>query len=267
MIVGAVLGSLAILFTVIAAIVFMWRRHRRKNRQSVVSSFADASSETNSQMRVTPFILTPPRTTWWEHGRRVVFRDSQSRTPDPVQVSGAANVHGSHPAPPPQAQRLSSPSLASVPIGLSAKELARLRARTLSCAPLEVLQGPHPGQTEGVSVVTDIHEPPHASQSLQWRSPSPSILSASTNISAMELGRLCAEALHSQQIPVNNESIEPQFEPVPVSVATADHESEQDTASETRELRSVVESLRRKVERLCAGRIGAPPSYTEGGST
>ena len=244
----------------------MRRRHRRKTRKSVGPSFAGARMETNSQMRVTPSGSTPLRTTRWEPIRRVVFRDSQSRTPDPVQVAGAANVHESHPASP--SQRLSSPSLSSIPIGLSAKELARLRAETLPAASREVLQDPQAGQPGGVSVVADVHEPPLAPLSPQRRPPSPSISSVPIGLSAKELARLRAETLRSQQIPVHNESIEPQFEPATVPVVTTDSESEQDTtipSSETRELRSAVESLQRQVQRLRAERFDAPPSYTEGG--
>jgi len=260
---GAVVGGLAILFTAIGVVAFMRRRHRRKTRKSVGSSSASARMETNSQMRVTPSSLTPPRTTRWEPVRRVVFRDSQSRTPDPIQAAGAAN---SHPAS--LSRRLSSPSLLSVPSGLSAKELARLRAETLPSAPREVLQDPQAGQPGGMSVVADVHEPPLIPLLPQRRPPSPSISSFPIGLSAKELARLRGETLRSQQILVHNESIEPQSEPVLVPVVTTDSESEQDTVTplpETRELLSAVESLQREVERLRAERFDAPPSYTEGG--
>jgi len=255
------------LFTVIGVVAFMRRRHRRKTRKSVGPSSPVARTETNSQMRVTPSSLTPPRTTRWEPVRRVVFRDSQSRTPDPVQVAGAANVHESHTASP--SQRLSSPSLLSVPTGLSAKELARLRAETLPSTSREVLQDPQAGQPGGVSVLADVYELPLAPLLPQRRPPSPSISSVPIGLSAKELARLRGETLRSQQIPVHDESIEPQFEPVPVPViVTTDSESEQDTAiplPETRELLSAVESLQREVQRLREERFDAPPSYTEGG--
>jgi len=149
--VGAVVGGLAILFTTIGVLAFMRRRRRRKLRKSVGPLSASARIETNPQMRATPSSLTPPRKSRWELVRRVVFRDSQPRTLDPVQVARATtgNVHESRPAPP--SQRLSTPSLSSIPIGLSAKELARLRAETLPTAPLEMLQDPQSGQPEGVS--------------------------------------------------------------------------------------------------------------------
>ena len=233
----------------------------------------------NSQMRATPSNLTLPRTTRWEPLRRVVFRDSQPRARDPVQVAPATtgNAHESRPAPP--SQRLSAPSLLSIPIGLSAKELARLRAETLPTVPLETLQDPQSGQPAGASVVPDVHEPPLAPLTPQRRPPSPSMSSAPIGLSAKELARLRAETLRSQQIPVHHdESIEPQqFEPVTVTAppvvttdsTDSDSESEQDAAippSENRELRTVVESLQREVQRLREERFDAPPSYTEGGT-
>lgn len=181
-------------------------------------------------------------------------------------MAGAANVHESHTASP--SQRLSSPSLLSVPTGLSAKELARLRAETLPSTSREVLQDPQAGQPGGVSVLADVHEPPLAPLLPQRRPPSPSISSVPIGLSAKELARLRGETLRSQRIPVHNESIEPQFEPVPVPVITTDSESEQDTATpspETRELLSAVETLQREVQRLREERFDAPPSYTEGG--
>ena len=150
-----------------------------------------------------------------------------------------------------------------------------MRAETLPSAPLETLQDPQSGQPEAVSVVTNVHEPPLAPLTPQRRPPSPSMSSAPIGLSAKELARLRAETLRSQQIQVPNESIEPQqFEPVTATVPvvttdSTDSESEQDTAippSETRELRTVVESLQREVQRLRAERFDAPPSYTEGGT-
>jgi len=99
--------------------------------------------------------------------------------------------------------------------------------------------------------------------------------SAPIGLSAKELARLRAATLRSQLIPVHNELIEPQqFEPVTVTVpvvttVSTDSELEQETAiplSETRELRTVVESLQREVQRLRAERFDVPPSYTEGGT-
>lgn len=262
------------MFTAIGVLAFMRRRRRRKTRKFAGPSFASARIETSSQMGATPSNFTPPRMAQWEPVRRVMFRYSQPRTPNPVQVVRATtdNLHESRPEPP--SQRVSTPSLSSIPIGLSAKELARLRAETLPSAPLETLQDPQSGPPAGASVVANAHEPPLAPLTPQRRPPSPSMSTAPIGLSAKELARLRAETLRPQQIPVvHDESIEPQqSEPVTVTApvvttVSTDSESEQDTAippSETRELRTVVESLQREVQRLRAERFDAPPSYTEG---
>ena len=197
---------------------------------------------------------------------RQALQDSQSGQPE--GVSGAFDVHEPPLSPLLPLRRPPSPSMSSAPIGLSAKELARLRAETLPSPSREVIQASQSGQPEGVSVAIDVNEAPLPPLLPLQRPPSLSTSSAPIDLSDGELARLRAETLRPLQISVHNESTEPQLEPVTAPAVTADPEPGQDAAipsSDTRELRSVVESLQREVQRLRTERFDAPPSYTEAG--
>ena len=98
----------------------------------------------------------------------------------------------------------------------------------------------------------------------------PSLLSPLvTRLSSKELARLRrlrAETSGLRQTSTNVESSGPQPEPDNVPIVTADPEQVTTIPPpETRELRSVVESLQREIQRLRAERFDAPPSYSDDG--
>ena len=99
---------------------------------------------------------------------------------------------------------------------------------------------------------------------------SPSLLSPLANsLSSKELARLRAETSGPRQTSTNMESSGPQAQPEPddVPIVTAGPEQVATIPpSETRELRSVVESLQREMQQLRAERFDAPPSYSDDGA-
>ena len=75
-----------------------------------------------------------------------------------------------------------------------------------------------------------------------------------------------AENSGPQQTSANMESNGPQPEPDNVPIVTADSEQVATIPpSETRGLRSLVESLQREMQQLRAERFDAPPSYSDDG--
>jgi hypothetical protein len=85
--------------------------------------------------------------------------------------------------------------------------------------------------------------------------------------SGKELARLRAENSGPQQTPANMESSGSQLEPNNVPILTADSQQVATIPpSETRGLRSLVESLQRQVQQLRAERFDAPPSYSDDGA-
>ncbi|KAI9433017.1 hypothetical protein H4582DRAFT_2188442 [Lactarius indigo] len=126
---GGVAGGVGALILVVGAIVFVWRRRRQDNfRSSAGSSFSGAAMEVGSQMKVTPFTPTLVGVAQPEAG-------SQGGTASDGPASS------SEPLLP------LSQNVAPVPVGLSSKELARLRSTAMRSPPTHTWSSPSGSQT------------------------------------------------------------------------------------------------------------------------
>ncbi|KAI0290746.1 hypothetical protein B0F90DRAFT_1652294 [Multifurca ochricompacta] len=122
-VVGGILGGIGALFLVTGAIAFVWRRRRRNMSKSVRSSFSSVVTEAGQQMAVTPFNPSLPEAT------QLNAMSWTERQSGPFQEATTFQV-GNTNDPSPTSLPL-HPTLPSVPIGLSGKELARLRTEAL----------------------------------------------------------------------------------------------------------------------------------------
>ncbi|KAH9077872.1 hypothetical protein EDB83DRAFT_1527164 [Lactarius deliciosus] len=118
---GGIAGGVVILILVVGTIVFVRRRRGQYDfRKSTGTSFSGAAMEAGSQMAVTPFSPTlGAATASLEAGYQSGSTSFTSEPPPP-------------PPPPPPPQRA---ALAPVPVGLTDKELARLRSAAIRSPP------------------------------------------------------------------------------------------------------------------------------------
>jgi hypothetical protein len=121
-------------------------------------------------------------------------------------------------------------------------------------------------QTSSQMRVTPFNLRPPSAQPPQ-RPYSPSLLPPLViGPSGKELARLRAENSGPQQTSATMKSNGPQPEPDNVPIVTSDSEQVATIPpSETRGLRSLVESLQREMQQLRAERFDAPPSYSDDG--
>ncbi|KAH9021641.1 hypothetical protein EDB84DRAFT_1580790 [Lactarius hengduanensis] len=122
---GGVTGGVVALILVVGAIAFVRRRRRQDNFHG--SSFSGAAMEAGSQMRVTPFAPTLAGVALLETG-------SQSGT-----TSDGLTPSSEPLLPLPQ-------SVAPAPVGLSSKELARLRSTAMRSPPTHTGSSPSGSQ-------------------------------------------------------------------------------------------------------------------------
>jgi len=112
---GGIAGGVVALVLVVGTIAFVRRRRARRQddfRKSAVSSFSNTALEAHPQLTVTPFNPTLAGAARLEVGSQIwTASDGPSPTSEPAQ--GAA----------------------SVPVGLSSKELARLRSAAMNSPP------------------------------------------------------------------------------------------------------------------------------------
>ena len=127
-IVDGTVGGVAAIFAVVGVVTFVQRRRRRRlSKPRSILSFSTDPMDVGPDLIVTPFDPNSSGTT----------RDSGiSAGQQPVAIGGpeAGMVALQHLSSPPAVLPLSSP-VAPVPVGLSDKELARLRAEALRSPP------------------------------------------------------------------------------------------------------------------------------------
>jgi hypothetical protein len=118
---GGTIGGVAA-FLAIGAIALVVRRRRKRScqRQSIGSSFETVVTAPNWPMAVTPFDQTRFGVVSLETGSQ---RISQQHWAEPVRPESNPLVQAL-----PSNSPVSSPRVVSFPVGLSSKELARLRA-------------------------------------------------------------------------------------------------------------------------------------------
>jgi len=137
-VVGAVVGGIVALLAVVGVVAFTWRRRRRNMRQYGEPPFM---GEAGSQVGLAP---------------QTMSRRPQS-SPLEVVVT-AARIQESSGSSVRSPERSTSPSFSSAPIGLSDKELARLRAETLRSQYTHTEGGLDESQPESVAVPEVIPE-------------------------------------------------------------------------------------------------------------
>jgi hypothetical protein len=209
------MGGAGAILAVIGIVAFVQRQRRRKPKRNIPRSIPTNSIQAPRTI-VTPFDPNIPEAT----------QDSGITTgqqPLVTEEPGAEAVALSRP---------SSRPVAPDPVGLSDKELARLRRESL---------------------------PPNLPPISQSVAPIP------VGLSGKELARLRRVPLTSQQPnnPRGSTSNVSRTTPFPTAIAETGGAA---FPSDTRRLHSEVESLRREMEQLRAEGlvITAPPSYTEG---
>jgi hypothetical protein len=244
-IVGDIIGGIAAIFAVIGIVTFVQRR--RKWRRSKPGSILSTDSvDAGPQMIVSPFDPNSFDANQ-DSGLSAEQQPLVIGEPEPEMVA-LHRVSSS----PPAVLPLLRP-VAPVPVGLSDKEIARLRA--------EALRSPQPPNfpvpalnmsqsTSPLNAVTESRESPYDTRRVP------------VGLSGKEVARLRAEALRSPQ-PHNFPALALNTSQ-PTSSLNAVTES-RESSYDTRRLRSEFESLRREVERLRAEGlvVTAPPSYAE----
>ncbi|KAI9459212.1 hypothetical protein BJY52DRAFT_1211943 [Lactarius psammicola] len=222
-IVGGIAGGVAALILVVGTIAFVRQRRRKDDfRKSAGSFFSGATMEAGSQMTVTSFNPTLAGVAALEAG-------SRSGIPSDGPPSLAEP-----PLPPSQ-------GVASVPVGLTSKELARLRSAAMRSPPTT-----------------------HAQLSSSGSPPSQSAPPVPVGLTDKELARLRSAALQSTPITHARSSSSGSHPTDSPTINTAEG-SGATPAPETWSLQSVVESLLREMQELRAERFEAPPSYGAGG--
>ena len=253
--VGAIVGGViaGAVFVAIGVVISVRRRRRwgQGRPKSVLSSSTEVW-ENDPHAIITPFDPNSYSSDLITQDSRNLTRTEQQpliSTDDPEGEMGALH-HLSSGSSPPAAAHLRPRLAAPVPVGLSGKELARIRAEALASGSTE--------DPEGEMVALN-----HLSS--DYSSPVP------VGLSSKELARLRAEALTSGPQRQSNESgpSAPNMSRSTSSPANVVSESgREDPPIDTRRLHSEVESLRREMERLRAEGViiveGAPPSYTDG---
>ena len=244
----AVIGTVAAIVFVAAIIVIIWYRRRRTGDLNIREYTAPSSEamETGSGILVTPFISNRLRINNRHSMPRTERQQPQSGL---VPASGTVSVHD--PFPSPELSGQYSHSSPVVPIGLSDKELAQMRAEILRSQPAA-------GQA------------PEALDASGSQLPSIPI-----GLSAKELARMRAEALQSRPAvtsPVLDES-RPRSQPPrpPASPVVATERSAATSAPLIfRTIQSQFDLVWREIQQLQvraerAGPAGseAPPSYAE----
>jgi len=150
----AIIGGVAALLCVAGIISFvLWDRRIRRYNNRVSSWHSSSAMRPVSALGLTPFILTHLGATHSDSGYRNGRQQPQSGSPE----AATANADAGNPSYSSPHSDTSSRSFPFIPIGLSAKRLARMRAETLR---------PRPALTHPVSD--------------QTRSQTPSLLVAST---------------------------------------------------------------------------------------
>jgi hypothetical protein len=118
---GGVIGGAALLAIGAIALVALRRRRRSRRRKSIGSAFErDVIDVPDFPMTLTPFNATLTGTTELETGSQA---NSQERWTEPVEPETVPLVHSSTPSDSP----VPSSRVVPLPVGLSSKELARLR--------------------------------------------------------------------------------------------------------------------------------------------
>ncbi len=124
-IVGGIVGGVAAIFTVIGVVIFVQRRRRWARPKSLLSSYD--SREAGSQVLVTPFDLTLNTS---EGNQDTGIPPEHQLLVGENTGADMASLHRLSSSPP-AVLPLPQP-VVPVPVGLSDKEIARLRARTFS---------------------------------------------------------------------------------------------------------------------------------------
>ncbi len=152
---GGIAGGVAALILVIGTIAFVRRRRRQvRFHESAGSSFSGAGVEESPQMTVTPFNLTLAGAAPLEAESRMDWQQQQS---GPVGTAGDGPSSAFElPLPPSQ-------SAALVPVGLTSKELARLR----SAATRSPLAHPRPSSSGSSTTEQSMATPPPDTRRLQ----------------------------------------------------------------------------------------------------
>ncbi len=126
----AIIGGIIGLLLVVGIVAFvLW--HRRRRRIRIISAPSSAAMRSVSGIGLSPFILTHPDATHGDQVSWMGLQQPQSGSPEAVGANAGADGPSSsstHPA-------AYSRSFPFVPIGLSAKMLARMRAETLRPQP------------------------------------------------------------------------------------------------------------------------------------
>ena len=242
-IVGGVIGGVVAIVAVIGVVTFVQRRRtRRRGRPKSVLSSTD-SFDVGLHAIVTPFDPNLNSYDGTRDTRTLPEQQPLVAENQDIEMDVRQNRY-SLPSPPPAVHPLPRP-VAPVPVGLSDKEIARLRAQS------QPPQSPPPA----------VHPLP------QPVAPVP------VGLSAKEIARLRAQTLGSRQSQSRSTLDVPQAEASTSSANAATGSGEASSSSyDPRRLHSEVESLRREMEQLreierlrAEGLvIEAPPSYTEG---
>jgi len=139
----AVISTVAALILLAAVILgFIWYRRRYNDRRS--SAFSRGIMESASGVEVTPFVSSRPEMTHGDPMTGTVWQQPQSGLP--ATVATDADAHDPYSSRP----GLHSQSPASIPVGLSDKELARMRAENqLSRPAIDTVTVDLPGDASG----------------------------------------------------------------------------------------------------------------------
>ncbi len=174
-IVRAIIGGVAALVLLAAGIVtFLWYQ-RRYNIDISSASYSSTVMESVTDTGLTPFMLTHAEATQGDPAPRMMRRRPQSRTPE----AATANAGPDGPSSSPQPSGLFSRSF---PIGLSAKELARMRAVTLRAQPTITVANAHPVLNE--SSQSPSSESPVAATEQRAMTPSPMVRTVQSQVDA-----------------------------------------------------------------------------------
>ena len=208
---------------IVIGVVTFVRRRRRLDKRKSIGS-SISSSLIEAGAQVTPYYIAPPEVTQRDLGSWMTGPQPQS---EPLEAETVPDIHSSssHSLPLP-------PAVVPAPVGLSSKELAQLRTDVL------------------VRSQNNLPLPP-------------AVVPAPVGLSSKELAQLRTDALvRSQNNLASSGSSSSQPNPA-LPVTTIRRTATAVTSSNTRQLQSEVEDLRREMQLLRAERFEAPPSYAE----